>query len=492
VFSTRHLRLLSVILLLAAITFGAIGSSAAPKPSGVSRSSVTNNNHHDDDDDNGPQRTLIRKAALVITMDPSLGTGPLGLIENGDVLFEGDHIVAVGQNLSADHADVINAKGKIVMPGFIETHNHMWQTVVRGCESDEAFDAWATGCTRPLMSGTGLLTKEEVYAAVRLGTLDAIGTGTTTSVEFSHAPSLDFANGTLDALEDSGMRFFLAYRFRIGREAHVRSIFHDRIETNPVAGLQIGGPLATSDPANLADLNASIVMARELGVMLHLHFLETINDRAANPVGVLQSSTNVFDGTFDGRLLLGHAIHVTDAELDMLTAHDARIAHNPLSNMRLASGVIRLPQMHERNMKVGLGYDGGTNDTSDMFNTMRTAMGLQRATTLNAKIYPGVNDVLRMSTLGGAEVLGIADKVGSLTPGKKADIIILDPATVNFAPQVDWVSQIVLNGQPRNVQWVFVNGETLMKKGKFVGVDEEEVIQEAEAAVDRINTRLGR
>jgi 5-methylthioadenosine/S-adenosylhomocysteine deaminase len=143
-------------------------------------------------------------------------------------------------------------------------------------------------------------------------------------------------------------------------------------------------------------------------------------------------------------------------------------------------------------MKVGLGYDGGTNDTSDMFNTMRTAMGLQRATTLNAKIYPGVNDVLRMSTLGGAEVLGIADKVGSLTPGKKADIIILDPATVNFAPQVDWVSQIVLNGQPRNVQWVFVNGETLMKKGKFVGVDEEEVIQEAEAAVDRINTRLGR
>ena len=97
-----------------------------------------------------------------------------------------------------------------------------------------------------------------------------------------------------------------------------------------------------------------------------------------------------------------------------------------------------------------------------------------------------------MATLGGAEVLGIADKVGSLTPGKKADLIILDPATVNFAPQVDWVSQIVLNGQPRNVQWVFVNGETLMKKGKFVGVDEEEVIQEAEAAVDRINTRLGR
>src|SRR5262249_10135698 len=94
VFSTRHRRWLSVMLLLAAITFGTIGSAAAPNPSGVSRSSVTNNNNHDDDD-HGPQRRLIRKAALVITMDPSLGTGPLGLIEHGDVLFEGDHIVAV-------------------------------------------------------------------------------------------------------------------------------------------------------------------------------------------------------------------------------------------------------------------------------------------------------------------------------------------------------------------------------------------------------------
>jgi 5-methylthioadenosine/S-adenosylhomocysteine deaminase len=467
-----------------------MGSLAAPQPSGGSRSSVTTN-HHEDDEDNGPERTLIRNATLVITMDPSLGTGPLGLIAHGDVLFEGDHIVAVGQHLSAQHANVINGKGTIVMPGFVETHNHMWQTVVRGCASDETFDAWASGCIRPLLSGAGLLTTEEVYAAVRLGTLDAIGTGTTTSVEFSHAPSLDFANGTLDALEHSGMRFVLAYRFRVGREAHVRSLFHDRIATNPLAGLQIGGPVATSAPATLADLNASIALARELGVMLHLHFLETSNDRTAHPVAVLQGTT-VFDGTFDGRLLLAHALHVTDAELDLLAAHDARIAHNPLSNMRLASGVIRLPQMHARTMKVALGYDGGTNDTSDMFNTMRTAMGLQRATTLNAKIYPGVNEVLRMATLGGAEVLGIAEKVGSLTPGKKADLIILEPGTINFAPHVDWVSQIVLNGQPRNVQWVFVNGQTLMKHGKVVGVDEKEVVQEAEAAVDRIKTRLGR
>jgi 5-methylthioadenosine/S-adenosylhomocysteine deaminase len=168
------------------------------------------------------------------------------------------------------------------------------------------------------------------------------------------------------------------------------------------------------------------------------------------------------------------------------------VAHNPLSNMRLASGIIRLPEMRARGLKVGLGYDGGTNDTSDMFNTMRTAVGLQRAKSLDAKIYPGVEDGLRMATLGGAEVLGMEDKIGSLTPGKKADVIIINPDTVNFAPKVDWLGQLVFNGQPRNVEWVFVNGRALMKKGQYVGVNPEKVTAEAEAAVDRINARLGR
>jgi 5-methylthioadenosine/S-adenosylhomocysteine deaminase len=436
-----------------------------------------------------PQRTLIRNAAMVMTMDPTLGPGPLGILENADVLMEGDTITAVGQGLHGQGAQVIDASGKIVMPGFVETHNHMWQSLTRGCAYDEAFTGWANGCTRPLMPA-GIVRREDVYAAVRLSTLDTIATGTTTSVEFSHAPTSEFANGTLDALADSGMRFVLAYRFRVGREAHVRTMVAERIRPNPLATFQIGGPVPAPAGPALADLRASLAMARELGVMLHLHFLETLGDRASDPVGVLQT-VGAFDN-FAGRLLLAHAIHLTDAELDILAAHEARIAHNPLSNMRLASGIIRLPAMHSRGMKVGLGYDGGTNDTSDMFNTMRTAVGLQRATSLDAKIYPGVADVLRMATLGGAEVLGLDDQIGSLRPGKKADVIIINPATVNFAPKVDWVGQLVFNGQPRNVETVFVNGRALMRNGRFVGVDADKVIDEAQAAVERIDARLGR
>jgi 5-methylthioadenosine/S-adenosylhomocysteine deaminase len=448
-----------------------------------------------DDDDRqaqrqDPQRTLIRNAAMVITMDPARGDGPLGILKNAEVLMEGDTIMEVGQGLLRGRgAQVVDATGKIVMPGFVETHNHMWQSLTRGCEYDEAFNGWANGCTLPLMPA-GIIQREDVYAAVRLSTLDTLSTGTTTTVEFSHAPTLEFADGTLDALEDSGMRFVLAYRFRVGREAHVRAIVTERITPNSLANFQVGGPVPAPSGAALTDLQAALALARELGVRLNLHFLETIGDRAANPMAVLQT-VGALDN-FEGRLLLDHAIHLTDAELDILAAHDARITHNPLSNMRLASGIMRLPEMHTRGMKVGLGYDGGTNDTSDMFNTMRTAVGLQRAKSLDAKIYPGVEDVLRMATLGGAEVLGLDDQIGSLTPGKKADIIIINPETVNFAPKVDWVGQLVFNGQPRNVETVFVNGRALLRNGRFVGVNPDKVIDEAQAAVERIDERLGR
>src|ERR671922_611141 len=144
--------------------------------------------------------------------------------------------------------------------------------------------------------------------------------------------------------------------------------------------------------------------------------------------------------------------------------------------MRLASGIIRLPSLHQAGMKVGLGLDGGANDTSDMFNTMRVAVGLQRAVTHNPAVYPTVADALHLATLGGAEVLDMADQIGSLAPGKQADVIVLNPHTLNFAPRFDDVSQVVFNAQPGNVEWVLVDGHVLKERGNLVGVDTEAVV----------------
>jgi 5-methylthioadenosine/S-adenosylhomocysteine deaminase len=125
-----------------------------------------------------------------------------------------------------------------------------------------------------------------------------------------------------------------------------------------------------------------------------------------------------------------------------------------------------------------------------MFNDMRAAMGLQRAKSLQAGIFPTVADVLRMATVDGAKLLNMFDRIGSLTPGKKADLIIINPRDVNFAPRFEWVNQIVFNARPANVEWVFIDGRPLKRKGKLVGVDPKTVVGAAQKAATRIRKDL--
>jgi 5-methylthioadenosine/S-adenosylhomocysteine deaminase len=130
-----------------------------------------------------PSKTLIRDAALILTMDPTVGTGELGVIENADILLDGDTIAEVGKNLQGNDAQVVDATGKVVMPGFVDVHNHLWQSLIRGCGTDKDLIGWLETCTFPLANPDITPTETEVYAGVRLSTLDLITTGITTTVE---------------------------------------------------------------------------------------------------------------------------------------------------------------------------------------------------------------------------------------------------------------------------------------------------------------------
>lgn len=463
----RHLtRLITiicfVILLASAFSTLAAGNSAASSDHGH------------------PKRILIRNAALMLTMDPSFGSGPLGERKNADILIDGDTIAAIGEGLHGEGAEVIDASGKIVMPGFVDIHNHHIQSITRGCGTDEDVIDWLSTCIFPLVNVP--LDWDEAYTAVRLSALDLIGTGVTTSQDWSSSLSLPFVEGSLSALEDSGIRFVFGYRTLDNNSDTIRKIKRERIDPNPLATLQLA---AAPSPFLYPDLVEAVKLARELGVMVNVHLLESIRQQSENQMANLQQA-----GAFDVPLLVDHAIHLTDADLDVLASHHVKVAHNPLSNMRLASGVIRMQDMHARGIAVGLGLDGGTNDTSDMFNTMRTAIGLQRSKTLNPKVFPTVEDVLQMATIVGARILGKENEMGSLTPGKKADLIIITPHTVNFGPQIDWVSQLVFNGQPRNVESVFVAGRQLLRNGKYVGVNSDQVLADAEALATRVRHTL--
>jgi 5-methylthioadenosine/S-adenosylhomocysteine deaminase len=427
------------------------------------------------------RRTLIRNAALILTMDPSVGQGELGLIANAELLFEGDTIVAVGERLPQHGASVVDAAGKMVMPGFVDTHNHLWQSLIRGCGTSADLNAWLAACVSPLFGFS--FSQADVYAGVRLSTLDLIATGVTTTVDFSHAFTPEFVRANIQALSDSGLRFAFAYRGSDNPAviADMRLVKRTLIDPDPRAVFQVGSHPGTQ-PAFLPGLMAMATLAQELNVQLHVHLLENISQRANLPFEALAQANAL------GPNLLGaHGIHLNDSEIQILAEHDARITHNPLSNMRLASGVIRLPALKDAGVQVGLGLEG---DTNDMFNNMRAAVGLQRATSLRADVTPTMAQVLRMATVEGAAVLNISDRIGSLKVGKKADLIIVDAGAMNFAPTFDAVSQIVLNTQPQNVEWVFVDGRALKRKGKLVGVDQDTIARNAQAAANRIRQFL--
>ncbi|MFE0378022.1 amidohydrolase family protein [Streptomyces inhibens] len=423
--------------------------------------------------------TLLRGADLVLTMDPDLGSGPLGTLENGvDILLRAGKIEAVGRGLAAPHgARVLDACGKLVLPGFVDLHNHLWQCSIRGGCPDRDLNGWLAGCERAALPKIGA---QDMYRFVHLAALDALHAGVTTVVDWVHPIPYDTGERYIRALDDAGLRFVYAAAQRAADRHLVEEIKKDLLDPLPLASAQVA---VRPGMSVLTQLRQFHEIARGLGVMLNAHVLEQRDDRKDDPVRSLRAV-----GAFGPGLLMNHAIHLTDEEIALTGAHDVRVAHCPLSNMRLATGIMPLPALHRHGVRAGLGHDGGTNDTSDMFHVMKAAVGLQRARHEDAGIHPTIPAVLRMATLGGAECIGMADRVGSLTPGKRADVVVLDPGTLNFAPRFDWTGQIVFNGQPSNVSEVFVDGRLRKARGELVEVDTARVVREAERAAARLRT----
>jgi 5-methylthioadenosine/S-adenosylhomocysteine deaminase len=422
---------------------------------------------------------LIRNASLVLTIDPNLGDRSiLGQLEDADVLIEGDQIAAVGHlGQPLPGVRVIDGRGMIVMPGFVDTHDHLWQCIIRGCATDGHLFQWLGRCIFPL--NTSPINEADGYAGTRLAATGLINTGVTTVVDWNHSFNFGFARGSLRALNDSHLRYAFAMVPGTPDGSDLMALKAQFIDPNPLGRLQVAG---RTSPLNVTKEQTEI--AKDIGgVKLHFHLLEQESDVANDPFGVMETA-----GAFDlGRdLLFAHAIHLNDAQIDKIAEVDAAVSHQPLSNMRLASGIIRYSDLKAAGIRIGIGLDGGTNDTIDAFNNVRAATGLQRALTRDPQVSPTVEEVLRAATMGGAEVLDMESEIGSLTPGKQADVIVIDMQALNFAPVLRPVAQIVFNGQTQNVQWVFVAGRVLKENGKVTGVNERKLVEAAQAATDHI------
>lgn len=438
-------------------------------------------------------KTLIADA-LVLTMDEHLGTLP-----RGDVLIEDARISAVGVDLPREAGvDVVDGRNRIVMPGLIDTHRHMWAAMLRGCA---CYGDLGTYFHDVVFTYGANFTPQDSYTSVRFGLAEAIDSGITTMHAWEHnIQTPEHADAALSALEESGLRGRFSYgpssdpeagsSFAQGTETidleDVMRLKRERF-TAKDGLLHLGIACRGIDYSQLEIWQREFGFAREHGLPITTHTMMTGHD-----VNRVRAITVYEEHEALGPdVLLVHAIHTNDSERRYLAQTRTPVSLSILSEMRVGMGLPPIVEMLQAGVPICLSVDTmAASDNSDMFAVLRVTLGVARGVHQDGKVL-GPDQVLRQGTIGGAAALGLGDVTGSLTVGKRADVIVLRADDLNLAPINVADGQVVLAAQPRNVEHVWIDGVARKRDGELVGVDSAALVQEAKAAVAGLSERLG-
>ncbi|MEQ8200985.1 MAG: amidohydrolase [Syntrophomonadaceae bacterium] len=412
------------------------------------------------------------------------------VIEQGYLEVAGDEIrqAAAGEAPEGDYERIIDGTNLVALPGFVNAHTHAAMTLLRGYADDMPLMEWLEKKIWPLEAK---LTAEDVYWGTMLAIVEMIRSGTT-----CFADMYFFMDKAAAAADRTGIRALLS-RGLIGvgpdsekalaesRELiqHWNQSGHDRVRFNL-------GPHApyTCPPEYLRQVAD---LAGELGVGMHIHLAETASEAADSlrtygltPVAHMDSL-----GLFEHPVLAAHCVHLTDEDIGILARKRVGVAHNPESNMKLASGIAPVPKLLEAGVAVALGTDGASsNNNLDMMQEMHSCALLHKVNSMDPTIVPAYQ-ALKMATFHGAQALGLDDKIGTLEPGKKADIILVRVDGPHCIPRYDIVANLVYSGQASDVDTVIIDGRIVMHKRVIRTFDEEEVLEQAKYTAARLMTR---
>ena len=421
-------------------------------------------------------RILIR-GGIVLTQDPSLGELP-----KADVLIDGDAIAEVGQNLSAEGAQVIEADGDIVIPGFVDTHRHTWETSIRTSAPDYTLGAYFGAILDKFAPN---YRPEDVHAANLWGSLECINAGITTLVDWSHIMNTPgHADAAVQGLRESGIRSVFAFGFpntsiqdwwfgpdwagSVERivESEARRI---RAELSDDRGL-ITMALATrgTNFCKPEVVQYEWQLAKELGINITVHVAmdrfgyTKMQLRGLKDLGLLYPNTTYI-----------HASHLLDDEWQMVADSGGNVSLAPQIEMQMGHGWAPAATADAMGIPIGLSSDVATTASSDQFTQMHAVFASERArkhqqawdddldsNTATPDLITA-RDVLRWATLDGSKVAGVSDWTGSITPGKKADIVVIDTKAVNVAPVIDAVGAVVCAADTANVKTVLIDGKVL-------------------------------
>jgi cytosine/adenosine deaminase-related metal-dependent hydrolase len=437
---------------------------------------------------------LLLRGGYVLSMDDEVGELP-----SADVLIEGDSIAAVGARLDADDAELLDVSGHVVMPGFVDTHRHTWQTPFRGVCADWTLEDYFRGIR---MSISPNCSAEDVYAGNLLGSLEALEAGVTTILDFSHCNNTpEHADAALQGLRDAGIRAIFAYGYYPAPSESPSFADHaDRLaDARRIREQQL--------PSDDALVTMGVALT-EVGL---LPFEQTIAEaRSASELeipSVLHTGCSWGSALTEGLPELEHhgllshdQVHVhcntlDERDLRRLVEHDCKISSSPETELQMGMGHPVIGRALELGMRPSLSCDVVSSNSGDMFSQMRLALQFERCMRndefnardrLPEQLDLTVRDALRWGTVNGAHAIGLEHRVGSLAPGKQADVIVLGGRRLNMVPMADPVGCLVAQANPASVEHVLVAGRFAKRDGELVGRDVERAIELAVSASERV------
>lgn len=390
----------------------------------------------------------------------------------GSVAIDGNRIISLSDDFVPDM--VIDGTGKIAMPGLINTHTHAAMTLMRGYADDMELMDWLVNKIWPLEAK---LSSDDIYCGAMLAVAEMISSGTTTYVDMYWDVA---ANAKV--VEQSKIRsFFSVTAMDRNIDAVEASMDSDVGKYHGSMEGRLGLMIAPHAPYTCSPdtLRRCVEIAKRHDLILHTHLCETTVEvdgirsqyGFATPVDYYESA-----GVFDVSVLAAHCVHVTDGDIAKLKHYGVSVAHNPISNMKLASGTAPVDRMMKAGVNVALGTDGASsNNNLDMFEEMRTATLLQKLITQDPKALRAY-ETLKMVTVNGAEALGMAGELGVIREGALADIILIDSRAPHLNPLHNVVASLVYGGKGSDVTDVIVDGNILMLGRELQTINVNEIL----------------
>lgn len=436
--------------------------------------------------------SLLIKGATVITLDR------LNRVFEGDVLIEQNRIAALGSSLAARGVETIDGRGRLLLPGFVQTHVHLCQTLFRGAADDLALIDWLKKRIWPMEAAH---TRESLSASARLSLTEMIRGGTTCALTME---TVRHTEAAFEAVEETGFRATVG-KCMMDKGDDVPAALSEKTESSISESVALieawhnkaeGRIRACFAPRFAVSCTRELLervarLAREMGVMVHTHASENRDE-----IALVESETGQRNieylhglGIAGPHVLLAHCVWLNDEEIALLARTRTRVAHCPSSNLKLGSGIAPVPEMIDSGVSVSLGADGAPcNNRLDMFTEMRTAALIQKAR-LGPQTLPAL-DVLRMATVEGARALGLEQQIGTIESGKLADLILINANHPHTTPRPDPVSTVVYAATASDVETVIIDGRIVMREGGLTTINEQEVITKAAEQFQALSSSL--